>query len=66
MTNMMKTNKSFSKRIKITAGGKLIRRKTGQNHFNAKNSGQEGRRKHGNQPLAGVDVKKFKKHMPFN
>mgnify|MGYP001565894393 CR=1 FL=1 len=63
---MMKTNKSFSKRIKITGSGKLMRRKIGQNHFNAKNSGQEGRNKHGSQLLAGVDVKKFKKHMPFH
>jgi ribosomal protein L35 len=34
----MKTNKSFTKRIKITKNGKLIARKPGQNHFNAKES----------------------------
>ncbi len=33
----MKTNKSFSKRIKVTKNGKLITRKIGQNHFNSKN-----------------------------
>lgn len=32
----MKTNKSFTKRIKITRKGKLVARKPGQNHFNAK------------------------------
>jgi ribosomal protein L35 len=32
----MKTNKSFTKRMKITKNGKLIARKAGQNHFNAK------------------------------
>ena len=32
----MKTNKSFTKRIKITRRGKLVSRKPGQNHFNAK------------------------------
>jgi len=32
----MKTNKAFAKRIKITRTGKLIARKPGQNHFNAK------------------------------
>lgn len=32
----MKTNKSFLKRVKITKTGKLLVRKTGQNHFNAK------------------------------
>ena len=32
----MKTNKSFTKRLKITRRGKLVARKPGQNHFNAK------------------------------
>lgn len=32
----IKTNKSYSKRIKITKKGKLLTRTTGQNHFNAK------------------------------
>lgn len=34
----MKTNKSFTKRLKITRTGKVIARKPGQNHFNAKES----------------------------
>ncbi|NLE07213.1 MAG: 50S ribosomal protein L35 [Parcubacteria group bacterium] len=34
----MKTNKSFLKRVKVTKNGKLITRKIGQNHFNAKNN----------------------------
>ncbi|MEK7535589.1 MAG: 50S ribosomal protein L35 [Patescibacteria group bacterium] len=33
-----KTNKSFTKRIKITRNGKFLVRKAGQNHFNAKAS----------------------------
>jgi ribosomal protein L35 len=32
----IKTNKSYSKRIKITKKGKLLTRHTGQNHFNTK------------------------------
>lgn len=35
---MMKTNKSFAKRLKITKNGKIISRKPGFNHFNAKQS----------------------------
>ena len=31
-----KTNKSFTKRIKVSKNGKMTARKTGQNHFNAK------------------------------
>jgi len=34
----MKTNKSYSKRLKVTKNGKLISRKPGKNHFNAKES----------------------------
>lgn len=34
----MKTNKSYSKRVKITKNGKVVARKPGKNHFNAKES----------------------------
>ena len=34
----MKTNKSYSKRLKLTKNGKVIARKAGFNHFNAKQS----------------------------
>ncbi|MEX0930923.1 MAG: 50S ribosomal protein L35 [Candidatus Paceibacterota bacterium] len=37
----MKTNKSYTKRIKVTKNGKLIARRPGQNHFNARQSGQQ-------------------------
>ncbi|MFA5744905.1 MAG: 50S ribosomal protein L35 [Candidatus Paceibacterota bacterium] len=37
----MKTNKSYSKRIRVTRTGKLMARKPGQDHFNAKQSGSE-------------------------
>ena len=32
----MKTNKAYLKRIKVTKSGKLLARKSGQSHFNAK------------------------------
>ncbi len=32
----MKTNKSLLKRLKITKNGKILARKPGKNHFNAK------------------------------
>lgn len=35
----MKTNKSYTKRLRVTKNGKIIARKAGQNHFNAKESG---------------------------
>lgn len=35
----MKTNKSYTKRIRVTRNGKLMVRAKGQNHFNAKQTG---------------------------
>ena len=37
----MKTNKSYTKRIRVTKNGKLVVRVKGQNHFNAKSSGSK-------------------------
>jgi ribosomal protein L35 len=34
----MKTNKSLTKRLKITSTGKILARRPGKNHFNAKES----------------------------
>lgn len=34
----MRTNKSYAKRVKVTKGGKVLVRKAGINHFNAKES----------------------------
>ncbi len=34
----MKTNKSLTKRLKVTRKGKILARKPGFNHFNAKQS----------------------------
>ena len=47
MTHTGKTNKSFLKRVKITGRGKIMKRPPGQNHFNAKESGDSARQKKG-------------------
>ena len=36
----MKTNKSYTKRIRVTKSGKLVARMPGQDHFNAKERGR--------------------------
>ncbi len=41
----MKTRKSLAKKVKITGTGKVLRRATGQNHFNAKYPGKKIREK---------------------
>lgn len=37
----MKTNKSYGKRLRLTKTGKIVARKPGHNHFNAKQSGSK-------------------------
>jgi ribosomal protein L35 len=37
----MKTNKSYTKRIRVTKKGKLVVRKAGQDHYNALDSGKK-------------------------
>lgn len=36
----IKTRKSYTKRLKVTKNGKVLARKPGQNHFNAKDGGR--------------------------
>lgn len=42
----MKTNKSVTKRLRLTKKGKIVARAPGHNHFNAKRTGTERQRKH--------------------
>jgi ribosomal protein L35 len=37
----MKTNKSYSKRVRVTKNGKLVARKPGQDHYNALETGKK-------------------------
>jgi ribosomal protein L35 len=65
MSKGMKTNKSYSKRLKLTKNGKVLSRKPGFNHFNAKQSrtGQLA----GKKRQSFVIKNKDKSHLlPFN
>ncbi len=55
-----KTNKSLSKRIKITGSGKIMKRHPGQNHFNSKDSGNVTRAKHKNKQAPHEMIDKVK------
>ena len=57
----MKTNKSYTKRIRVTRNGKLMARKPGQNHFNAKQSGstRSGKRRAITMTLTAKVVRRF-------
>ncbi len=44
---MIKTNKSYTKRLKITRNGKILSRHAGQDHFNSRERGPQKSRKSG-------------------
>ena len=64
MAHKHKTNKSLAKRISITGGGKIFKRRPGQNHFNAKDSGEAGLAKRGFKPSPHEYAKQFQALMP--
>ncbi len=41
----LKTNKAIAKRFKVTKGKKVLKRREGQDHFNARATGNQTRRK---------------------
>ncbi len=57
----LKTKKSITKRFKITKKKKMIRRVANQNHFNARATGNQKRKKHQTQKVHQRDVKKLLK-----
>jgi ribosomal protein L35 len=59
----MKTNKSYTKRIRVTRTGKTLARKPGQDHFNAKQSGSERRNKRGTVTIA-LSMKNRRRFLP--
>ena len=61
-----KTRKAYSKRFKITATGKVLRRKQGKRHI-LQNKSRKRKRNLGKVALvAEVDVKAIKANMPFS
>ena len=56
-----KTIKAVAKRFKTTKNGKVIRRKEGQDHFNAKDTGKKTRQKRNDLILSERSGKVIKK-----
>jgi len=63
MSAKLKTNKSIAKRFKITRNKKVLFRPLHQDHCNAKDSGNETRRKRGVKKLKGAIRKKILKSL---
>lgn len=61
----MKTNKSVVKKVKITRKKKVLRRSTGQNHYNSKETGAEGRAKKKDKRMFRTDEKNVVAALPY-
>lgn len=62
----MKTNQAIAKRFKVTKGGKLLKRKSGQDHFNSRESGKVTRKKRRDISMGKEFSKNLKNLMPYN
>jgi len=60
----MKTNKAYTKRIKLTKKGAKVR-KVGQDHFNAKQGGNKRRQKRGVKQTLNISKKLLSRFIPF-
>lgn len=54
--------KSYSKRMRVTKNGKIMRRQMAQDHFRAKRTGKQTRNKRKGVSFAAGNMKVFRKH----
>ena len=56
----MKTHKGASKRLKKTGSGKIVHRKTGQDHFNSRDTGKASKNKRTDTSMSSTNNKNVK------
>lgn len=61
-----KTKKAAKKRFQFSGSGKVLRRHTSQAHFNARDTGQETRRKHKDDLVSPSDLPRITRLLPYN
>jgi len=61
----MKTHKAGAKRYKVTANGKILRRKAGIGHLLANKSSSRKRRISGTQQISDTHVDLVSKQLPY-
>ncbi len=62
----IKTNKAVAKRFKVTKKKKVVKRGCGQDHFNARESGNQKRSKRLDRSLSVADAQNVKKMLPYS
>ncbi|HDQ23200.1 MAG TPA: 50S ribosomal protein L35 [Candidatus Uhrbacteria bacterium] len=62
----LKTRKSIAKRIKLTKKGKVLKKRAGQDHFNARESGKITRKKRRITKMSKANVRNIKAQLPYS
>lgn len=62
----LKTHQSVAKRIRVTKTGKFMKRKSGQNHFNAQESGKTTRSKRRDLKSAKSETRFLRQALPYS
>lgn len=62
----LKTHKATAKRVRITKRGKILKKRSGQNHFNARESGNTTRNKRRLVSFGKTEEKTIKQLLPYN
>ncbi|MFH1194025.1 MAG: 50S ribosomal protein L35 [bacterium] len=62
----IKTHKAISKRFKVTKNKKVLKRKSGQGHFNSRESGNTTRKKRRDVEMDTTLNKNIRTLMPYN
>lgn len=61
----LKTKKLVAKRVKVTAKKKVVIRRGGQDHFNARESSKVTKNKKRDVTISSANVKTVKKLLPY-
>jgi len=61
----LKTTKAIAKRFKITKNKKVLKRREGQGHFNARATGKQTRRKRRDLELSSTHKNALKAGLPY-
>ena len=62
----LKTHKATSKRFRVTKRGKIEKRTSGQNHFNARETGKVGRNKKSDVIVSRTIKTSIKAALPYS
>ncbi|MBI5076850.1 50S ribosomal protein L35 [Candidatus Falkowbacteria bacterium] len=64
--NKLKTIQAVAKRLKVTKNKKILKKRVGQDHFNARESGKTTRRKRRATQISDTYYKNIRRFIPYS